>query len=343
MTTPRSSQIDLSATPYYHCIARCVRRSYLCGYDSERNKDFSHRKQWIVDRIKCLSQIFYIDICAFAIMSNHYHLVLHVNQVDSIQATLDELLGRWQQIFPSDAIRLKKKLDACIIDKDKLCAKTTKTLQDRLASISWFMRCLNESIARMANKEDNCSGRFWEGRFKSQALLDEGALLSAMVYVDLNPIRAEQATTPESSDFTSIQERIRHLSKTEISQTSPLMDKVIIKQPSDLMPFANNTSSPKNTCNTIDFLLEDYLTLVDTTGRIIRDDKKGAIPSSLIPILDRLQLTEHGWLNMVNGIETNFSYAIGNVVHLKEFIPGLGNRNSKRIDFIEQCYQDFAA
>jgi REP element-mobilizing transposase RayT len=334
MTTPRSSQIDLSATPYYHCIARCVRRSYLCGYDSERNKDFSHRKQWIVDRIKCLSQIFYIDICAFAIMSNHYHLVLHVNQVDSIQATFDELLGRWQQIFPGDAIRLKKMLDACLVDKDIVHAKITKVLQNRLASISWFMRCLNESIARMANKEDNCSGRFWEGRFKSQALLDEGALLSAMVYVDLNPIRANQAQTPESSDFTSIQERLQHYSKNKLDYT---------KQAPELMPFVSNANSPKKTCNTIDFLLEDYFTLVDTTGRIIRDDKKGAIPSSLIPILDRLQLTEHGWLNMVNGIETNFSYAIGNVVHLKEFIPGLGNRNSKCIDFVEQCYQELAA
>ncbi|MBL1275311.1 MAG: hypothetical protein COB30_004435 [Ectothiorhodospiraceae bacterium] len=74
--------------------------------------------------------------------------------------------------------------------------------------ISWFMHILNETIARKANAEDNCNGRFWEGRFKSQTLFDESVPAACMTYIDLNPIRAGMAKTPERSDHTSIQKRL---------------------------------------------------------------------------------------------------------------------------------------
>jgi len=138
----------------------------------------------------------------------------------------------------------------------------------RLQDLSWFMRCLNEPIARLANMEDHCTGRFWEGRFKSQALLDERALLACMAYVDLNPIRAAMAKTPEQSDYTSIQERIQKTDSTALA------------------PFAG----PADTDTGISFSLQDYLELVDWAGREIKYDNKGHIPANQPPILTRLRM-----------------------------------------------------
>ena len=79
MTKPRKELVSVSDTPYYHIVSRCVRRTFLCGYDHQSNTDYEHRKDWIVDRIQLLSALFAIDLCSYAIMSNHYHLVIHIN------------------------------------------------------------------------------------------------------------------------------------------------------------------------------------------------------------------------------------------------------------------------
>ena len=316
MTTARSAQIDLTATPYYHCMSRCVRGAYLCGEHSETGKDYSHRRGWIAARIKQLSESFAIQIAAYAVMSNHYHLVLHVNLEQAKAWQEEEIIARWGNIFPQDA---KK-----ITGLDTFLRQEKLTLwKDRLANVSWFMRCLNERIARLSNEEDDTQGRFWEGRFKSQALLDEGAVLSAMAYVDLNPIRAKVALTPEQSDFTSIQERIQVAKR-----------KGVRAHPPQLMAFGPTESTP---C-ALPFTLIDYLELVDTTGRFLREDKRGAIPAQLAPILTRLNLTLSGYLEIVSHLEESFCYAVGQAKHLESFASHVRRRSPKGIRSAKAYY-----
>ena len=314
MTLARSEQINLEATPYYHVMNRCVRRSWLCGYDKLTQTDYSHRKEWIIDRLKYLTDIFAIKICAYAIMTNHYHVVLYVEEKVANSWTDEEVIRRWESIFKKDA------------NQNKFIQAKVKLWRERLTSISWFMRCLNEKIARDANDEDDCSGRFWEGRFKSQALLDEAALLSAMVYVDLNPIRAGIAKTPEESEFTSIYERIQCISKQlslskakSIEQQKRARAEIYDKltQAKSLVSFANTVDIQAHTIN---FKLSDYLELIDYTGRTIRDDKQaGSIPGHLSSILTRLQFDPNHWVSFVNTLGTKFSHAVGSEMVLINF------------------------
>ena len=209
MPQARYRLVDTETTPYYHCMSRCVKRAFLCGQDRFTGKNFDHRKQWILGRVKLLSSVFSIDVCAFAIMSNHFHLVLHVDTQRAQQWSDEEVIVRWSGLYKGPELLTKYNAGESLssFEEEALIA-LVEVWRTRLGSLSWYMRCLNEVIARMANEEDNCTGRFWEGRFKSQALLNEAALTSCMAYVDLNPIRAGLSEALENSEFTSIQERI---------------------------------------------------------------------------------------------------------------------------------------
>ena len=123
-------------------------------------------------------------------MSNHYHLVLHVDRGRSAAWTHQEVVERWARLF-----RLPSLIDewqkGCGGDAVRVGAEALiERYRERLSDVSRYMACMNEYLARRANAEDQCTGRFWEGRFKCQALLDEAGLLTAMTYVDLNPVRA---------------------------------------------------------------------------------------------------------------------------------------------------------
>ncbi len=311
MPKPRKSLVSLDATPYYHCISRCVRRAFLCGEDTFTGNSYEHRRQWIEDRLLTLSTIFAIDIAAFAVMSNHYHVVLHINHAQASSWTNRQVVEQWHQLFKGSLLSQR------FVDGEILSTAERDALSDqieewrsRLMSISWFMRCTNEPIAREANVEDDVTGRFWEGRFKSQALLDEKALLACMAYVDLNPIRARMAKTPEQSNHTSIQRRIKHILNPEQ------------KDSLSLFQFAGN---PRNNMpEGIPFSASDYLELVDWSGRVIRQDKKGAVPENLPPILSRLNIDARHWLYLTKNFEKPFGNLVGSAHQVRSACEEMG-------------------
>ena len=212
MTRPRKALVSLDDTPYYHVVSRCVRRAFLCGEDRLSGQSFEHRRQWVLERFRCLASVFAIDICAYAVMSNHYHLVLHIDRDRCLALTDDQVIERWCLLFQGPLLVQRYRAGQPLSRAERVTlGEIVGVWRERLMDISWFMRELNEFIARRANEEDDCKGRFWEGRFRSQALLDVPAVLSAMVYVDLNPVRAGMAEDLEGSDFTSVQERLREV------------------------------------------------------------------------------------------------------------------------------------
>jgi len=303
MPEPRYRQVSIEDTPYYHCISRCVRRAFLCGKDTQTGFDFGHRRHWIIDRIKLLCSVFAVDLCAYAIMSNHYHVVVRIDAEQAKGWSDQEVAKRWMQVF-SGPLLIHQYLDNATLTATELewVAELFSTWRDRLRDLSWFMRCLNEPIARMANAEDHCTGRFWEGRFKSQALLDARAVLACMAYVDLNPIRAAMAKTPEQSDFTSIQERIDN------SQTTCLR------------PFAEQDADG------IPFDLKDYMELVDWGGREVRQHKRGYIPANIPPILTRLRMDAAPVLDYLVKNDMPSFGALGPVSMLKVFAKSIGRK-----------------
>jgi len=305
MTRPRSELICYQDTPYYHLVSRCVRRSYLCGFDKESGKSYEHRRLWIENRIRLLSSLFGIDICSYAVMSNHLHIVCKLCPEEIDKLSDRQVVQRWTCLFKGPILLQKWQQHQEMLDAELSVVNSTIALyRQRLTEISWFMKCLNEPIARQANKEDDCTGHFWESRYKSQALLTEKAVISAMAYVDLNPIRANMSETPEESLHTSICERIKPRFDLEqaVKEQTELSALRHFNQP--LKPLAQFEGAVKNTLQRgVLFSLNDYLELVDYTGRSIHPNKRGAIPLHTPPILKRLCLDRTTWLENVTQFE----------------------------------------
>jgi len=288
----------------------------LCGEDKVTGKSFEHRRQWIEDKLFALSDVFSIDICAYAVMSNHTYLVLFVDEQQAKAWSVDEVLNRWHQLFKGTLLTQHYCRGDKLIDSlYNIVMETVEVYRQRLMDISWFMRLLNESIARKANIEDNCTGRFWEGRFKSQALLDEAALAACMAYVDLNPVRANIAKTPEDSAYTSIKKRVEKVKTAE--------------QPQKLLPFIGNPR--KDMPKGLPFELIDYLELIEITGRCIREDKKGDIDENQPILHTRLSISPENWLTLTKEFRMLFHGAIGHSEVLSDCCEHRGLKRQKML------------
>ena len=327
MPQARKRLVATEVTRFYHVISRCVRRHFLCGRDPLTGRDYSARKQEIQDRLALLAEVFAIDVCAYAILSNHYHLVVHIDQQTALEWSELEVAQRWTRLFTGPAlVRAFVAGQTLTASQQQVVRNDVRKYRQRLCDLSWFMKCLNEPIARQANAEDNVTGHFWQSRFYSQALLDEAAVLSIMAYVDLNPIRASIADTPETSDYTSVQQRIeewqrRKAAKSEEPVTASekqqsdcaSLDKTIVQ----LLGFSDDAEPGAGP--TIPSSTADYLELVDWSGRAIIHGKSGSISGQLPPILQRLKMNPDKYLTFVRKPRSGFANALGALDKLKEF------------------------
>ena len=204
MTYARAHLVDEDNGGFYHCTSRCVRRGWLCGEDTVTGQSYEHRKGWVESRLLMLCGVFSVTLYGYAVMSNHYHVVLAVNPRGVEEWDDEEVARRWVGLSG----RLEGEAAARTVTVLMSDGPRLVEIRKRLGSLSWLMKYINEPIARRANSEDGCKGRFWEGRFKSIALLDEGAVLGCMAYVDLNPMRAKVVAKVADGRHTSIRRRL---------------------------------------------------------------------------------------------------------------------------------------
>ncbi|MEM9645925.1 MAG: hypothetical protein AAF989_13120 [Planctomycetota bacterium] len=326
---PRHLVVDHEQVQIFHATQRCVRQAYLCGRDRVSGESFDHRRGWIRERMELLSSIFGIDCLTYTVLSNHLHVVLRTRPDVVNEWSDQDVARRWLKLFP-----IRKKEDGSAEEPTSSELEQITSQPDmlaerrrRLLDISWWMRCLAENIARRANKEDDRKGRFWEGRFRLQSILDEAGLLACSAYVDLNPIRASIANTPESSDYTGAKDRIDDLQESDVRpqpsahawerspqrQRSGWMSPIEIDSRNDTPgPSLDDSGRRASAKGFLCISMPHYIQLLDWTGRQLRDNKAGAIPGHLAPILARLGIDGPHLVRRRASIRSCFQKSCGN-------------------------------
>jgi hypothetical protein len=330
VTIARSLLVDPSTSAVYHCYSRCVRQAYLLGDEGGH-----HRKDWIRDRLMLLASAFALDVGGYAILDNHFHVVVRTDPQRAVKWSNHQVAKRWFKVYPASIRRWARQIvgahpekrparfdDAAAIRLVAGDEERVGIIRIRLADLSWFMKTLKERVARQANKEDGVTGHFWEARFKSPLILGPLALLATLIYVDLNVIRALLAKTPESSDYTSARDRIlvrqlyamlRGLRRRAPSGVQRLLRRdqsgdgslrgttLTMRSPEDGIWLAP-IDQRQDERGMLDLGLDEYLAILDQSGRMLREGKRGAIPAELPPILERLKIDARGWIDILRDV-----------------------------------------
>ena len=322
----RQTSIDPNQIQIVHVWNRCVRRAFLCGQDPLTGKDFEHRRQWARQRLEHLASVFAIDCITFSIMSNHTHQILRSRPDIVAQWDDRQVAARWLRLTPKRD-RAGKAREPNENEIAALChdPEVIARMRIRLSDVSWWMRYFSHHLACRANKEDELKGHFWESRFGSELLLHDASIVACMIYVDLNPVRAQMATSPEESDYTGAKDRIDDLrisvGTTDLDQTSLTLassqhsihdwerlsnphcgwlSPIDIDEAKDpIGPDPDPSGRRASRKGVTAMSLTRYLELLDWVGRTIRSDKRGAIPEGLAPILSRLGLTSKSLLSQI--------------------------------------------
>ena len=299
MTVARAHLVDPSVTRWYHCVTRCVRRAFLLGEEG------CDRKGWIERRLEELAEIFAVAVAGFAILDNHLHLLVRLDPDVAKGWSDEEVVRRWGRLFPP-----RDKTRQAVAVSDEWVQERLKdvawvaTARQRLQSLSWFMKCLKEPLSRLANRQEQTRGAFFEGRFKSVAILDDESLLATCAYIDLNPVAAGIAKSPEASPHTSIKQRVEHvqeqgrtedLKAAEAGSVAGSTAAAGLEEGLWLCPVEDRRRLDSAREGMIEgFSLGNYLLLVEYTGRLFRDGK-AAISAELAGIFERLGSDAESW------------------------------------------------
>ena len=299
MTIARAHLVDPSVSRWYHCVTRCVRRAFLLGEGPD------DRKVWIESRLHELAEIFAVSVDGFAVMDNHLHVLVRLDPEIAATWSDEEVVRRWGRLFPPrDKARRPLPVSDEWVQGHLLNAAWVARARQRLQSLSWFMKCLKEPLARLANRQEQTRGAFFEGRFKSIAILDEAALLATCAYIDLNPVAARVADVPEASAHTSIKARVEHvkdqgrtedLNAARQGSAAGSAAAAGLEESHWLCPIEDRRRLDSAREGMIEgFSLGNYLLLVDYTARLYREGK-ATLSREVAEILERIGSSVDQW------------------------------------------------